>query len=234
MQSEATPSRASRARMAWSRVTRTRPPLAPIGWPSAIAPPFTLTRFFGMRSSRSTPRDCAANASFSSQRSISSRRRPARSRAFSDAGHGPMPMIDGSTPADAYERIVASGHRTAVALEGRLQRREPLCRRVGPRVLVGVEGDRLALLGGDLDGYDLRLEGARLDGGRGLRLAVRRELVLLLARDPVFARDVLGRDAHVHEGDRAREAVGDHEIEQLVVSHTDPEAGLLQEIRRAA
>src|SRR5205814_2290672 len=44
--------------------------------------------------------------------------------------------------------------------------------------------DRLALLGGDLDGYDLRLEGARLDGGCGLRLAVRRELVLLLARIP--------------------------------------------------
>src|SRR5437763_1409724 len=259
MQSEATPSRASRSAMAWRSVTSTRAPLAPMGWPSAMAPPCTLTRFLGMWSSRSTPSDWAANASFSSQRSISSRRSFTRSSAFSEAGHGPMPRIDarsrvgadggqrrqpellrlavrhddhrGAAVVDA--RGVAGGGR-AVLLEGGLESREPLRGGVAARVLVGIEAKRLALLGGDLDRYDLRLElPALLRGGR-LLLALGRELVLFVSADAIFAGDVLGGDAHVHEGDRAGEAVGDHRVEDLVVPQADAEAGLLQDVGRAA
>src|SRR5438093_1090142 len=39
MHNAATPRRSFRARSAYSRVVSTRAPLAPIGWPSAIAPP---------------------------------------------------------------------------------------------------------------------------------------------------------------------------------------------------
>src|SRR5205814_121108 len=88
MQSEATPSRASRSAMTCRSVTSTRAPLAPMGCPTAIAPPCTVTRFLGMRSPRSTPSDCAANASLSSQRSTSSRRSLARARAVSAVGRG--------------------------------------------------------------------------------------------------------------------------------------------------
>ena len=42
---------------------------------------------------------CAANASFSSMRSMSASLSPARSRALAVAGTGPMPMVRGGTPA---------------------------------------------------------------------------------------------------------------------------------------
>src|ERR1041384_2300756 len=40
----ASPVRALRSCIAYNSVVRTRAPLAPIGWPRAIAPPFTFTR----------------------------------------------------------------------------------------------------------------------------------------------------------------------------------------------
>ena len=54
------------------RSSTSRAPLAPSGWPSAIAPPFGLTRASssGRPRSRSTARPCAANASLSSITSI--------------------------------------------------------------------------------------------------------------------------------------------------------------------
>src|SRR5262249_7737860 len=58
-----------RASMAWSSVTSTRVPLAPIGWPSATAPPFTLTRSQSQPSASPSASACAANASFASIRS---------------------------------------------------------------------------------------------------------------------------------------------------------------------
>src|SRR5262249_59612185 len=72
MHSDATPRRASRAAMAWSRVTRTRAPLAPIGCPSAMAPPFTLTRFLGSFSSPCTPIHFPSTHPFTSHTPISS------------------------------------------------------------------------------------------------------------------------------------------------------------------
>ena len=65
---EATLSRL-RSFSAYNSVVSTRAPLAPIGWPSAIAPPFTLTRSQSQPSPAPSASACDANASFASIRS---------------------------------------------------------------------------------------------------------------------------------------------------------------------
>src|SRR3989449_11777811 len=82
--------------------------------------------------------------------------------------------------------------------------------------------------------HDLRLELPSLLRGGRLLLALGGELVLLRAADAVLGGDVLGGDAHVDEGDRAGETVGDHRVEDLVVPQADAEAGLLEDVGRAA
>jgi hypothetical protein len=57
-QSAAKPRAESRRRVSCKRVMRIRPPLAPIGWPSA--PLWGLMRFGWMPSSLSMASDCAA------------------------------------------------------------------------------------------------------------------------------------------------------------------------------
>ncbi|MCY1557864.1 hypothetical protein D9M68_947490 [compost metagenome] len=58
-----------------------------------------------------THSDWAAKASLDSIRSRSATVQPAFSRAFFDAGIGPVPMRAGSTPAVAHEAMRASGSR---------------------------------------------------------------------------------------------------------------------------
>ena len=129
-----------------------------------------------------------------------------------------MPMIDGSTPADAAPRITASGssfsafgprlrhhdhrrgavvdsrrvagrHRAAVRLERRPQRRKAFDGGLRPRMLVALDDDRIALLRRQLDAEDLFVECTGVHRGAGLRLARRRELVLRLrARCRTFPR----------------------------------------------
>src|SRR5882672_617849 len=59
-----------------------RQPEAPIGWPSAIAPPFTFTFEVSQPSWRFTAIACEANASLISIRSRSFGSQPARERAL--------------------------------------------------------------------------------------------------------------------------------------------------------
>src|SRR6185369_13824768 len=109
MHSEARPFLALRRAISCSSVTSTRHPDAPIGWPSAIAPPLTLIFDVSQPISLLTAHACAANASLISIRSRSEAFQPAFSSAFFDAGTGPMPMIAGSTPDDANALIFAMG-----------------------------------------------------------------------------------------------------------------------------
>ena len=74
-----------------------------------MAPPDTLVISGGNRSARITASACAANASFASISSSCSTLRPARVSALATAAIGPVPMMAGSTPADAYARTRASG-----------------------------------------------------------------------------------------------------------------------------
>ena len=66
-----------------------------------MAPPLTLIFAVSQPISLFTAQACAAKASLISMRSRSAGFQPAFSRQRCDAGTGPMPMIAGSTPADA-------------------------------------------------------------------------------------------------------------------------------------
>src|ERR1041384_6721103 len=81
----------------------------------AIAPPLTLTFDVSQPRSLLTAQAWAANASLASIRSRSDALQPAFSSALRDAGIGPDPMIDASTPACAQEAIRASGLRPSLA-----------------------------------------------------------------------------------------------------------------------
>src|SRR6202167_967171 len=109
MHALAMPYRAPRRRSSRRSVSTSRVPLAANGWPSAIAPPFTLVLSRGSFRIFSTARYCAANASFTSIKSICSSLSPASASAFWMAGTGPMPMICGGTPAVAQPTMRPSG-----------------------------------------------------------------------------------------------------------------------------
>ena len=84
-------------------------PVAPIGWPRAIAPPLTLTRSGSRSRSRIVLSGTAANASLISQRSMSPVVIPALARQRSAAGPGAVSMITGSEPTAAVARMRARG-----------------------------------------------------------------------------------------------------------------------------
>ena len=71
-----------------SSVAASLVPEAPSGWPSAIAPPFTLTLSMSGLSSFSQASTTEAKASLISTRSMSSMVIPARSSTFFVAGMG--------------------------------------------------------------------------------------------------------------------------------------------------
>src|SRR5512134_884438 len=111
MHSDARPFFASRFAISCSSVTRMRQPEAPIGCPSAMAPPFTFTFEVSQPICRLTAIACAAKASLISISSRSFGSQPARARHLLEAGTGPMPMYFGSTPADAKALMRAMGFR---------------------------------------------------------------------------------------------------------------------------
>src|SRR5271166_4216103 len=76
-----------------------------------MAPPLTLIRLVSQPISLLTAQACAAKASLISMRSKSEGFQPAFSRQRFEAGTGPMPMIDGSTPDEANALILAIGLR---------------------------------------------------------------------------------------------------------------------------
>ena len=116
-----------------SSVTRTRAPDAPIGCPSAMAPPLTLTLPVSQPRSLLTAQACAANASLASTSSRSSIFQPAFLSAAREAGIGPVPMIAGSTPACAQETMRASTLRFSLAASPALHQHD----RGGPIIDAG-------------------------------------------------------------------------------------------------
>ncbi|KAG1487946.1 hypothetical protein G6F52_014065 [Rhizopus delemar] len=100
-----------RRRRPCSRVAVRIAPVAPSGWPRAIAPPSGLTLLGSRPQSRITASDCAAKASFSSIQSSWSWVRPACFSAFGIAAIGPMPITSGRTPATEKLTKRASGVR---------------------------------------------------------------------------------------------------------------------------
>ena len=90
---------------------------------------------------------------------------------------------------------VARRHRARIA-ECRLQLGEPFKRRLGPRMLVLVDGHRSGLAAGHGDRNDLFGEIARRDRLAGALLRADRERVLVGARDLELLGDVLAGLAH--------------------------------------
>ena len=81
-----------------SAVPSSMAPVAPSGWPSAIAPPLTLTVARSAPVSRCHASTTDANASLISTRSISSSFMPALSSAYAVAGIGAVSIHTGSAP----------------------------------------------------------------------------------------------------------------------------------------
>src|ERR1700691_4157699 len=120
-----------------------RAPEAPIGCPSATAPPLTLTLSSSMPSTRIELSVTEANASLISHTSMSSAFRPALSSAFlaAEAGVRASPLLGGADQRaaaviDAWG--VARRMRAVLADEAR-QGRELLQRRVAARTLVDLD-----------------------------------------------------------------------------------------------
>ena len=105
----ARPRRRSRRWSSSIRVPRIIAPVAPSGWPIAIAPPLTLVISWSMPMSRMKRMATAAKASLISHRSMSPTSRPALASALRDAGAGPVSMIVGSAPDTAVETMRARG-----------------------------------------------------------------------------------------------------------------------------
>src|SRR5699024_4182497 len=105
----ARPNWPSRSRRPLIKVVVMRAPVEPQGWPSAIAPPWTLSLSWSMPRSSADGMTCAAKASFSSTRSMSSMPRPALVSARRVDSTGPRPMISGLSPETPVETILARG-----------------------------------------------------------------------------------------------------------------------------
>src|SRR6266850_2264730 len=220
-----------------------RQPEAPIGWPSAIAPPFTFTFEVSQPIWRFTAIACEANASLISIRSRSFGSQPARASVRFDAGTGPMPMYFGSTPAEANALMRAKGlrpsSRTFLA-EARITAAAPS---LMPDALPAVTVPFLSNAGlrpfipssvAPWRGYSSSLNITGPLRRFGLVLARDGELILILARDRVLLGHVLGGDAHVVLVVDVPQAVHDHRVDELGVAHAEAVARAVQHMRREA
>src|SRR3984885_4335053 len=134
MQSVARPFLALRRDISCNSVVSTRAPEAPIGWPSAMAPPLTLTIAGSQPRSLLTARACAAKASFASTSSRSLTDQPAFSGPFGFPGAAPGPWSAGSRPPAPRDRPGAHDRRIDARRRpghDARQRRQPSALRFG-------------------------------------------------------------------------------------------------------
>ena len=111
MQMAAQPYRLSWRSKAFKSVVRIRAPEAPMGWPSATAPPWTLIFSWEIPSSFMAANTTTAKASLISKRSISSRVIPARPKTFLMAPMGAVVNHSGSWATEVWATILAMGLR---------------------------------------------------------------------------------------------------------------------------
>src|SRR6059036_1121772 len=250
----ASPRFAPRSFIAYTRVVKTRAPLQPIGWPSANAPPFTLSFSGGMPSSRITARLAAAYASLCSKRSMSSTDMPVFFRSFRTPGIGASITHSGLTPAVLYATTRASGVtscRSAASLDMTTIAAPPsLNWDAFPAVTCPPSrntGGSFASLSRDVSmripsststrpapgtwGDDLFFEPAFLGRGRGASMALQCEAIHVLPRDLEPFRDDLAGYAHVKLVVRVPQAVMDHRVDERDVVDPDSPSGLFDQVR---
>ena len=206
-----------RRRSSWTSAPTIRAPEAPIGWPSAIAPPLTLTLSSSTPSIRTEFRATEANASLISQRSISSADLPSLSSACWAAFAGVLRQVgevvgDGAVGEHPRQHLAAVGlrplvggddHRGGAVVDAggvargvggvvaadRGQLRERLDGRVGADRLVGLD-DVLGLAALDRDRDDLLGELALVRRLRGELMGAGRPAVHVGAGDLELVADL--------------------------------------------
>ncbi len=237
-----------------------RAPVAPIGWPSAIAPPLTLTRA-GSSEQVPSARDDLGREGLVELDQVDVGEREARLlEQRADRGHRADPhargldarrevhattRASGSTPALRASSSVA---RTSAAAPSVTPEELPACTvpfgsktgssrasastvESGRGMLVARDLGR-ALLAGDRDRRDLVREAALRDRAPRPPLRLDGVGVLLGAQDAVLADEVLGRLAHQLAAERAEEPVLVHGVHDLGVAHAHPESNARQQVRR--
>src|SRR6266704_3004410 len=235
-----------------------RAPLAPMGWPRATAPPFTLT-FSGLSLSwRVTAIAATEKASLSSTRSTSmSRSQPVFVRSFSTASTGAIITHLGSTPLTACATIRAIGclpsrdaFRSLVTINAAAPSFVPgaLPAVTVPSFLkaglsfasasmeVSSRGDSSYLMKTGSPFFCGTSMG-RIWASKKHELRARRvlvafdgELVLLFASDAVFFRNQFAGHAHMKIFVSVPEAVVDHRVDELSIADAVAGAGLRQKI----
>ena len=247
MQSVTRPRVRPSRRIEWISLVVSTAPVAPIGWPWAMAPPSTLTMSSG-KPELARDDDGDGCEGFVDLDALDGADVPAGAlQGLLDRGHRSQcrtcPVrpprcrtrrgaLSGRDRASRPTRSSAStigrsgivqsgrvaGGDGAVRAERGLEPRQRFERRVGPVVLVLVEWRR-SLLAGHFDRHDLRLEmTGRLRRGEAL-LRAQRPAVLRLARDLVFLDQVLGVPAGVRVGEGVVQAVAQHAVIELAVAH---------------
>ena len=238
-----------------------RVPDMPTGWPSAIAPPLTLTLSSDSPSSRADSMPTAANASLNSTRSRSETAMPSFSQAFTVALAGCIWRVESGPATMPWAPISASHSRpsssalallitTTAAAPSEICDAEPAVivpsllkagrsldsdsAVVSPRTPSSCgDDDRVAPALRDLDRHDLVVEEAVLPGLGGALVGAGGELVLLLAGQlDALGVGLLGQAAHGLLGDLVVERVVRHRVDQRHVAVLEALARLRQQVGR--
>ena len=120
-----------------------------------------------------------------------------------------------------YSRGVARSYR-AIRLEGRAQASQRGHRRVGARVLVTPDHDRISLALGNGNRDDLGLEGSGFPGAGHPGLTFCGEGVLLLSGQCKTLGDGFGRQPHVLVREHVGETIMNHRVDHLDGPHLAP------------
>jgi hypothetical protein len=142
-------------------------------------------------------------------------------------------LITTTAAAPSFTGGVA-GRDAAVLLERGLQRAQRFRRSVRAHRLVAVEHQRVALLLRNGDGQHLGRERARGVGGGRLLVALHRELVLFVARHLERVGHGLAGVAHVPVLEGTPQAVENHRVDHLAVSHSQALAHAGEQVGRVA
>src|SRR5919197_904515 len=203
----APPSSTPRRRISYASSSTMRAPLAPIGWPSATAPPFTFTSSSSKPSIRVTCSATAANASFTSRRPRSWTSSPAFFSACCIARAGTVWRYAYRSADIPWATISASGSSPSSSAVAR-----PVTTTAAPPFRAD-----------DLAGHAPLGERATPPPRVGPPVRARRPRVLLPALDPELCVHLVGGLAHHLLQERRVQAVVDHRVDEVGVA--EPGAG---------